>query len=286
MRKLATISAMLVTLAACSYAQDGVQWKKDFETGIKEAKTSGKLAMIDFYAEWWHWCKKLDSDTYPDKRVAQLSEQFVPIKLDAEKEGQAAAKQYDVHGYPTILFVDGDGKVVYRTAGYQPPEGFAAMMNRVLDFKHVPEWQQALKASPNDLDLLAKLGTIAAMQADEKAASDYADRAKVAIKGSNDKAKIDSYADLMNAVGDMFQNANKIDQAIPYFEGAAASGADVGKVAYALYSEGYCYLTTNKAQLALDVAKRAEALPGISKSDADIVASLKKAATQMLGKAK
>ena len=114
----------------------------------------------------------------------------------------------------------------------------------------------------------------------------YADRAKVAIKGSTDKVQLNSYADLMNGVGDMYQNANKIDQAIPYFESAAASGADVGKVAYALYSEGYCYLTVNKAQQALDIANKAEALPGLAKSDADIVASLKKTATQMLGKGK
>ena len=52
MRKLATVSAMLVTLVACAHPQDGINWRKDFSAGIKEAKTSGKLAMIDFYAEW------------------------------------------------------------------------------------------------------------------------------------------------------------------------------------------------------------------------------------------
>ncbi len=52
MRKLATISAMLVTLAVISPAQDSIQWRTDYDAGVKEAKTSGKLAMIDFYAEW------------------------------------------------------------------------------------------------------------------------------------------------------------------------------------------------------------------------------------------
>jgi len=52
MRKLATVSAMLITLAAFAPAQDSIQWRKDYDAGIKEAKTSGKLAMIDFYAEW------------------------------------------------------------------------------------------------------------------------------------------------------------------------------------------------------------------------------------------
>jgi hypothetical protein len=52
MRKFATLSTMLVALVAIAPAQDSIHWRKDFDAGIKEAKTSGKLAMIDFYAEW------------------------------------------------------------------------------------------------------------------------------------------------------------------------------------------------------------------------------------------
>lgn len=52
MRKFAMISAMLVVLAVIAPAQDSIKWRNDFDAGIKEAKTSGKLAMIDFYAEW------------------------------------------------------------------------------------------------------------------------------------------------------------------------------------------------------------------------------------------
>lgn len=52
MRRLATVSAVLVTLAAFAPAQSSINWRTDYDTGIKEAKTSGKLAMIDFYADW------------------------------------------------------------------------------------------------------------------------------------------------------------------------------------------------------------------------------------------
>ena len=178
--------------------------------------------------------------------------------------------------------MNGDGKVVFKTAGYQSPEGFSAMMSRVLDFNHMDDWERDLKSKPNDITLLSKLGVLSAMKEDEKSATMYADRAKAAIKGSTDKAQINDYADLMNAVGDMYQNGNKPDPAIGYFEAAANSGADVGKVAYGLFSEGYCYLMLNKPQLALDIANKAAALPGLSKADADTVASLKKSATLML----
>ena len=158
------------------------------------------------------------------------------------------------------------------------------MMNRVLDFAHMDDWERDLRAKPNDVTLLSKLGIVSAMKEDEKAATAYADRAKAAIKGSTDKGQINDYADLMNAVGDMYQNGNKAEPAIPYFEASATSGADAAKVVYGMYSEAYCYLMLNKPQQALDIANKAEALPGLSKSDADIVASLKKSATQMLKK--
>jgi len=52
MRRFATISAMFLVLGAFASAQDSIKWRTEYDAGIKEAKTSGKLAMIDFYADW------------------------------------------------------------------------------------------------------------------------------------------------------------------------------------------------------------------------------------------
>jgi thiol-disulfide isomerase/thioredoxin len=42
-------------------------------------------------------------------------------------EGPALAKKYSVNAYPTLLFLDGDGNVVHRDAGYLNPTGFLAL---------------------------------------------------------------------------------------------------------------------------------------------------------------
>ena len=52
MNKFTAVPAVLFALVAFAPAQNGIQWRKDFEAGLKEAKSSGKLAMVDFYAEW------------------------------------------------------------------------------------------------------------------------------------------------------------------------------------------------------------------------------------------
>lgn len=183
-------------------------------------------------------------------------------------------------GYPTILFVDGDGKVVVNTSGYRPPADFMALMNRVLNLKHIPDWQAKLKADPNNIDAISNLGISAAMRSDAAGATGYANQA-MSLKPSTDAEK-GELADLFNGVGDSYQNGNHPDQAIPFFEAAANSGADTTKIAYALISEGYCYLSMNKAQDALNVANRAAAL-NLSKDDAATVAGIKNAATKMLG---
>jgi hypothetical protein len=52
MRRLTAVPLVLFALGALAPAQTGIQWRKDYEAGLKEAKSSGKLAMVDFYAEW------------------------------------------------------------------------------------------------------------------------------------------------------------------------------------------------------------------------------------------
>jgi tetratricopeptide (TPR) repeat protein len=210
--------------------------------------------------------------------VIQLSEQFVPIKLDGEKEGLPAAKKLGLTGFPTIFFVDGDGNVVSKQVGYSGPDAFSGMMQRVLDLKHVPEWEASLKANPKDADAIAKLGSAYALKGDEQAAVEMADKAyALDPKNANDQ-----FTDLYNAVGDIFQNGNKPKEAIPYFERAADTGTDPSKVTYALISMGYCFLAMNQPDKALEAAKRGEALAGVSKPDQDMIASLRRSAEAML----
>jgi hypothetical protein len=52
MRKLAAFPVLILALAAFAPAQNSIQWRKDYDAGLKEAKSSGKLAMVDFFAEW------------------------------------------------------------------------------------------------------------------------------------------------------------------------------------------------------------------------------------------
>lgn len=95
-----------------------------YPDAIKEAKSSGKLVMLDFYTTWCGPCKMLDKTTWKDEKVqAWLEEYTIPLKVDAEKL-RPVAKKFEVSAYPTIVFIDGDEKVVGRFVGYKSPEQF------------------------------------------------------------------------------------------------------------------------------------------------------------------
>lgn len=106
---------------------EGIQFHKGtFQEALALAKKENKLVFLDIYATWCGPCKKLKSKTFSDKKVGEFYNQsFVNVALDGENgEGIALARKYELVGYPTLLFINANGEVVSRTAGYHNPSQF------------------------------------------------------------------------------------------------------------------------------------------------------------------
>lgn len=129
-------SVIFLFFALLSTEACAVSWEYDLERALDKAKSSGEPIMADFYTDWCHWCDKLDSDTYSDSRVDELSRKFICVKIDADSN-KAVASKYGVRGYPTVIFFDSNGKTIGRVGGYLPPEAFLKNMEAALE-KAVP----------------------------------------------------------------------------------------------------------------------------------------------------
>ncbi|MCG6948290.1 MAG: thioredoxin family protein [Acidobacteria bacterium] len=102
-----------------------VKWEKDLPAALERAKDEGKPVLVNFYADWCVWCKRLESTTLSDARVASfLQDQVVPLSLDVEGDGRALSDQYRVDGLPTVIVLDGSGLEIGRIPGYMPPDSF------------------------------------------------------------------------------------------------------------------------------------------------------------------
>lgn len=256
---LVGLSAMLVSVALAGE----IKWEKSLDAALAQAKQSNKLVMIDFYTDWCGWCKRLDKDTFPHERVVRTAEGLVSVKLNAEKEGADAAKRYNVQGFPTILFVNGQGEVFGRIGGYLPPQPFAVEMQKAIDaHRNYPKFQEALKKNPNDVDALFGMLTVDSGRGDKEAAVERLKRLEQAAE-TDAKAK-PLMGQAYNMVGDMFQAADLYGDAIPYFQRGWNHATNDEDRAYAAVSIAACHMSMDDLKSAVPVLEKAKALKNVS----------------------
>lgn len=112
-------------------ADGGIKFEQmSLEEAMKLAKSSGKTIFIDAYTEWCGPCKRMAATTFMDEGVAKLfNSKFINLKIEMEKsaDGPNVAKMYGVRAYPTLLFIDGEGKLKKSVVGLQSAEQLLAV---------------------------------------------------------------------------------------------------------------------------------------------------------------
>ena len=118
--------------AVSNHATVEVSWESDMPAALERARSEGKPVLVNFYADWCVWCKRLESTTLRDAKVASvLQNRVVPLSLNVDGDGKELSNEYQVDGLPTIIVLDADGRELGRIPGYMPPDSF---LERVEDF--------------------------------------------------------------------------------------------------------------------------------------------------------
>ena len=128
---------------------------------LSKAKAENKVLMVDFFTDWCKWCVELDKKVYTNSEVADFANKNqVNWKIDAEKgEGIELAKKFQVSGYPTVVFVDGNGDEIDRIVGYLPVKDFLPAMKDFVSGKNTLKSLQAtLSENANDIEANFRLG--------------------------------------------------------------------------------------------------------------------------------
>lgn len=92
-----------------------------WEEAFAEAEKTGKYVFVDAYTDWCYWCKVMDEKTFTDEAIAAyLNEEFIPIKVDMEKDfGTQASAKYRVRAFPTTLYFNSQGELIRKVPGYE-----------------------------------------------------------------------------------------------------------------------------------------------------------------------
>ncbi len=109
-----------------------VNWRASFPAALAEAKRTGKPIFVDFYTTWCGPCKYLDAVTYKHPKFVAESKKWVMVKVDAEKGAANVnlAKKFKIDGYPSMIFLQSDGKETDRAVGGYPPELLVPKMKK------------------------------------------------------------------------------------------------------------------------------------------------------------
>ncbi|WP_157809613.1 thioredoxin family protein [Ulvibacter sp. MAR_2010_11] len=104
-----------------SFAQ-GINFEDaTFPQLLAKAKTENKIIFIHAYTLWNSSSKYMKDKVFPDANVgAYFNSNFINARFNMEEgEGIMLVKDYNITDYPTILFIDGNGKLVLKTLGFQ-----------------------------------------------------------------------------------------------------------------------------------------------------------------------
>lgn len=105
-------------------------WITSYADALALAKQQKKLVLADFTgSDWCVWCKRLKEEVFDKPEFSSWAEKNVilleidfprstPQNDELKKQNEKLAKDFKVEGYPTILFLDANGKKVGQT-GYK-----------------------------------------------------------------------------------------------------------------------------------------------------------------------
>lgn len=108
----------------------GEEWMTDFNKAKKEAAEKKLPILVDFSgSDWCGWCIKLDKEVFSQKEFKAFAKDRVVLFLadfprekelaaDVKAQNEQLRQVYGIEGFPTVLLLDADGKIIART-GYR-----------------------------------------------------------------------------------------------------------------------------------------------------------------------
>ncbi|MDZ4071500.1 MAG: thioredoxin family protein [Sediminibacterium sp.] len=134
-----------------------IDFIEKFELDNIIQKSDKPLILIDFYTTWCGPCKRMDREVFTDSSIIkQVNSNCISLKVNAEEgQGISLAKKYNVTSYPTYLFLNNQGVLVYRTVGYMSSYDFSQQIaNAIIESKEsitVLELDSLFKQKSHDL---------------------------------------------------------------------------------------------------------------------------------------
>ncbi len=91
---------------------EAVKGEAGLQAALERARSRGRPAVVDLYADWCVECKELERDTFTDKEVKDRLSRFVRLRADLTANDdidQGLLRELGVFGPPALIFYGPDG---------------------------------------------------------------------------------------------------------------------------------------------------------------------------------
>ncbi len=126
-----------------------------FEQALEMAAKENKLVFIDAYTENCQPCMKMVKDVFSQDKVADyFNANFINLTINLGTVRTDLAKKYNTIGYPTYLFVNSKGDLVYSASGFMEADKFmehgkTALSKNGIQFTH-GTWSEILELAKKE----------------------------------------------------------------------------------------------------------------------------------------
>ncbi len=154
-RQIILTAAALAALTATAKTSTPRGFTDDFDGALARAKAENKTVVAAFSgSDWCGWCKRLEKEVFSKRAFLQeATNRYVLVYIDrpsdesllsahAAKQNPQLIEKYGIQGFPTVLLMDGDGKVLDKM-GYERggPENYLKLIESTLAaLPYVAEW--------------------------------------------------------------------------------------------------------------------------------------------------
>ena len=118
-------------------------WGDDYKAALADAAKQNKNVLLDFTgSDWCGWCIKLKKETFNQPAFKEFADKnLVLVEVDfpqgktlppaVKKQNDQLQEQYQVQGFPTLVVLNPQGKIIKQQSGYIPggPKGFIDWLN-------------------------------------------------------------------------------------------------------------------------------------------------------------
>ena len=157
------------------FGQSGLIFDESgYESVLQRSKKEHKPIFYMFYASWCPHCNKMKSEVFTDAVVADfLNKNYITAAQDIEKpEAEELKRQFNVSSFPTFLFIDEKGTLLYSISGeFKADALIAEAKDAQTTEKQLPYLKKAFEADLSNGDKCLAYITAIRRGANRKASS-------------------------------------------------------------------------------------------------------------------